>query len=316
MTVEIIICNQSYILFDGCIFKCNLGYIFMDYAGWLKWPVWLAALVAATGTARPADEPAPDKSGCNLFQPVPETKLRELSPDRPDKTESPYTLDAGHFMVEMDFANYTYNQSDGPTTKTWNIAPLNLKVGLLNNVDWQLVFDDYLNVRTADNSGASTAQSGVGDVTTRLKINLWGDDAGQTAFALLPFVKFPTSTDHLGNDAVEGGVILPFAVKLPEDFDLGLEAAFSGLRNASDGNYHADFINAITLDHAIAGKLSGYIECFSELGTESHSGWVATVDTGLEFLVTKNVQFDCGCNFGVTRAADDFNPFTGVTVRF
>ena len=30
----------------------------------------------------------------------------------------------------------------------------------------------------------------------------------------------------------------------------------------------------------------------------------------------KNVQLDCGVNIGVTRAADDLNVFTGLTVRF
>ena len=240
-----------------------------------------------------------------------------LTPDRPDKTESPYTVDAGHFQLEMDFANYTYDQSDGTTTKAWNVAPVNLKAGLCNNVDVQFVFDNYLHVRTDDRvAGTSATQSGVGDFTTRLKINLWGDDGGQTAFGLLPFVKFPTSTDSLGNNAVEGGIVFPLAVKLPHGFDLGLETAVSCLRDDNDSSYHADFINSITCDHAIIGKLSGYLEFFSDLSTESHAGWIGTVDAGLEFLVTENVQLDCGCNFGVTRAADDFNPFAGITVRF
>lgn len=277
-------------------------------------------LTAAPGVRTAAQETnsvPPDKGGYNLFNPVPENLMRELSPDRPDKTESPYTLDAGHFMLEMDFANYTYDRSDGTTTKAWNVAPFNIKAGLFNNVDLQFVFVNYLNARTENHTaGKTTIQSGVGDFTTRLKINLWGDDAGKTAFALLPFIKFPTSTDNLGNDAVEGGVIFPLAVKLPGDFDLGLEAAFSCLRDESDDNYHADFINSITLDHGIIGKLSGYLEFFSDISAESRSSWIGTVDTGLEFLVTENVQLDCGCNFGITRAADDFNPFAGITMRF
>ena len=40
---------------------------------------------------------------------------------------------AGHFMLEMDFANYTHDQSDGMTTKAWNVAPFNLKAGLFDN---------------------------------------------------------------------------------------------------------------------------------------------------------------------------------------
>ena len=277
----------------------------------------LLSLAALGAAAQETNSIPPDKSGCNLFNPTPTALLRELTPDRPDKTESPYTVDAGHFQLEMDFANYTYDKLDGTTTKAWNVAPVNLKAGLCNNVDLQFVFDNYMNIRTENRtSGATTTQSGVGDFTTRLKINLWGDDGGKTAFALLPFVKFPTSTDGLGNDAVEGGVVFPLAVKLPGDFDLGLETAISCLRDDGDSNYHADFINSITLDHAIIGKLSGYLEFFSDSSTESHAGWIGTIDTGLEFLMTENVQLDCGCNFGVTRAADNFNPFAGITVRF
>jgi hypothetical protein len=258
----------------------------------------------------------PDKDGCNLFNPVPENLLRDLSPDRPDMTESPYTVDAGHFQLEMDFANFIYDKTDGTITKAWDVGDFNLRIGLLNQLELSLIYDNYLNVHTEDGSRKSTTQSGFGDFTTRLKINLWGDDGGKTAFALLPFVKFPTSTDNLGNNAIEGGVIFPLAVSLPYDFDLSLETAASYMKNDDDGGYHEEFIASSSLDHQIIGKLSGFLEFFSNFTTESHAGWVGTVDTGLEYLVTKNIQLDCDCYFGVTRAAPDFNPFAGITVRF
>ena len=262
-------------------------------------------------------KPAPDKNGYNLFNPTPLALMRELSPDRPDKTESPYTVDAGHFQLEMDFANFTEHNEDGVRTETWNVAPVNLKIGVLNNVDVQFVYDDYLHVRTVDHvAGTTTTQSGFGDFTTRVKINLWGDDGGPTAFGVMPFVKFPTNTDHLGNDAVEGGVIFPLEVKLPAGWDMGLETETSFLRNAANGNYHEEFANMVTFDHAIIGKLSGYCEFFSSVSTERGADWIGTVDVGLEYLVTDNVQLDCGCNVGVTHAADDVNPFAGITVRY
>ncbi len=258
----------------------------------------------------------PDKSGYNLFNPVPENLMRELSPDRPDETESAYTVDAGHYQLEMDFVNFTYDRTDGTTTKTWEVGDFNFKAGLLNDVDVQFDYDNYLNVRTEDGSGNSTTQSGFGDFTTRLKVNLWGDDSGRTAFALLPYVKFPTSTDDLGNNAVEGGVIFPLSVSLLYDFDLSLETAASYIKNEDDDGYHEEFIASASVDHQIIGKLSAFLEFFSNFSTESHAGWVGTVDTGLEYLVTKNVQFDCDCYFGVTPAAADYNPFCGITVRF
>ena len=277
--------------------------------------IWLFLGWVASGV-RAQEASAQDKSGYNLFNPVPENLMRDLSPDRPDMTESPFTVDAGHYQLEMDFANFTYDKTDGTTTKAWDVGDFNFKAGLLNNVDLQLVYDNYLNVHMQDSSGKSTTQSGFGDFTTRLKINLWGNDGGQTAFALLPFVNFPTSTDNLGNNAVEGGMIFPLAMKLPGDFDLSLETAASYMKNDDDDGYHEEFIASVSLDHQIIGNLSGFLEFFSNFSTESHVGWVGTVDTGLEYLLTKNVQLDLDCYFGVTPAAADFNPFAGITVRF
>jgi len=218
--------------------------------------------------------------------------------------------------LEMDFANFTLDKMDGTTTKAWDIGDFNLKAGLLNNIDLQLIYDSYRSVRTTDNSSHSSSQSGFGDFTTRLKINLWGDDGGRTAFALLPFVKFPTSTDDLGNHAVEGGVIFPLAVSLSHGFDLSMETSAGVFKNEDNDNYHEETILSASVDHQIIGNLSGYVEFFSNFSTESHTGWIGTVDTGLEYLVTKNIQLDASCYFGVTPAAPEFNPFAGITVRF
>jgi hypothetical protein len=274
---------------------------------------------AGSGSAAVEDteKPLPDKSGYNLSNPTPSKMMRELSPDRPDKTESPYTVDAGHFQLEMSFIEYTLNRSAGLRTETWNVAPANFKVGLFNNADLQFVFDNYLNVRTEDRTaGTTSTQSGFGDSTMRLKINLWGNDGGKTAFAILPFVKFPTNTDHLGNNSVEGGVIFPLAVKLPGGWDMGMETAATFMRNGDVHGYHSEIINTVTFDHDLFGKLSFYAEFFSNVSTERDSSWVGTVDIGFNYGLTENVQLDCGVNLGVTRSADDVNPFMGITVRF
>src|SRR5450756_1817193 len=94
-----------------------------------------SCLFAAAGTAavEDADKPRPDKSGYNLFHPTPPGLMRELTPDRPDKTESPYTVDAGHFQLEMDVVTFTLNRSNDARTEAWNVAPVNFKIGLRNN---------------------------------------------------------------------------------------------------------------------------------------------------------------------------------------
>jgi hypothetical protein len=263
--------------------------------------------------------PAIDKNQFHLFNPTPSKYLREMSTDRPDKTESAYTVDAGHFQFEMDLVAYTRDEerTGGTTTKVdaWAVAPINLKVGLCNRVDLQLILETYNDVRVRS-GGVTQTLRGYGDTTVRLKYNLWGNDGGATAMAAMPYVKLPTNQDGLGNNSVEGGLILPLAVSLPADFGLGLMTQYDAVRDDDGGGHHAEFVNSITVSHDIVGKLGGYVEFFSAVSAERDSDWIGTVDLGLTYGLTDNIQLDAGVNIGVTKSADDVNPFLGLSWRF
>lgn len=265
--------------------------------------------------------PPPDKRVYHLFNPTPPNLLREMNTDRPDKTESPYTLDAGHFQIEMDLVNGTRDRHSTPGsglyTDRLSLASANFKAGLLNNLDLQLLVDAYNWVRTEDPATrAVTRQRGFGDVTSRLKLNLWGNDGGATALALMPFVKYPTSQNDLGNRAVEGGLIIPLAVELPYGWSMGLMSELDFMQDADGAGRHTEFVHSITFGHDIVGRLAGYVEFFSQVSTERDAPWIGTVDLGLTYGLTEHIQLDGGVNIGVTRAADDLNLFLGMSFRF
>jgi Putative MetA-pathway of phenol degradation len=274
-----------------------------------------AALEGETRTAA-----APDKSTYNLFNPTPRELMREMSTDRPDQTESPYTVDAGHFQMEMDFVNATFDRdkSGGGDVRTevWGVAPLNLKLGLLNNVDIQFVLDTYTHSRVEDRVANTVDRaSGFGDLQTRLKINLWGNDGGSTAFAMMPFVKWPLPESSLRNGETEGGVIFILGYELPAGWGSAVMTEFDFVSDGA-GGYEAEFVNSITFSHDIVGDLGGYVEFFTVTGSAPGFKWQGQVDVGLTYALNKNTQLDLGCNFGVTKAAPDFNPFVGLSWRF
>jgi Putative MetA-pathway of phenol degradation len=259
----------------------------------------------------------PDKSGYNLFRATPDALLREMATDRPDKTESAYSVDAGHYQIEIDLLSYTYDRSDAETLEAWAIAPINLKVGVLNNVDLQIIAESYNIQRTKDrSSNSSTRLSGFGDLLLRCKTNLWGNDGGPTALSIMPFVKLPTNQNGLGNRAVEGGVIFPFAMELPADWGFGTQAEVDCIQDSGSSDYHGEFINTVTVSHDIVGKLGGYVELFSNVSTESDAKWIATFDFGFTYAITRDIQLDAGMNVGLTDAADDLNPFIGLSMRY
>ena len=269
----------------------------------------------------PADKPA-DKSGYTLWNPTPRALMREMNTDRPDRTESPYTVDAGHVQIEADVVSYAYGvENSGPghtRVDAFAFAPLNFKVGLCNSADFQMVVPTYNSIYVRRSGTSHTDRiSGFGDLVTRVKVNLWGNDGGDTAFAIMPFVRWPTSSAGVGNDNIEGGIILPLSVALPRGWTMGtmLEVDF----NDDDDliSRHTAVINSITFSHSILGDLSGYVEFFSDLDTGSDAApWRATADFGLTYQVTPDLQLDAGVNVGLTRASETLNTFLGISMRF
>ncbi len=258
--------------------------------------------------------PPPDKSQYNLFNPTPQKLWRDFSTDRPDKTETPFTVDAGRFTMEADLFIYTKNidRPNDTTTESYNYFVPNFKVGLTNNVDLQVIPSIYNVVTTRTGNQPAQKVSGFGDTTVRVKVNFWGNDGGNTAFGILPFVKIPTSQNGLGNGSVEGGVIFPFAVKLSDTWDVGMQTELDV--NKIDSGYNISSVNTVSFGHELSKQWSTYFELYTNTGTGK--GFAATFDTGLKYLLTENVQLDAGVNIGLTEAADAIQPFVGVSVRF
>ena len=131
----------------------------------------------------------------------------------------------------------------------------------------------------------------------------------------MPYVKFPTNEEHIGNHSVEGGLILPLEVTVPWDVGMGLMMKFDAVQDDDNRGYHTEFVNSADVGHDLFGKLSGYVEFLSAASTERGAGWVATFDPGLIYVLTRNMQLDAGVNIGLTRPADDWNAFVGVAWR-
>ena len=286
---------------------------------------WAAAgallVTVAIGAAEASDQ---NKSQYTLFNPTPDRLLRDLTTDRPDITESPFTVDAGRFQVETNLFGYTRSRpdADGTITDSYDFLITNLRIGLTYNAEVNVVFQPYGIVRTrALDPLTATRSSGIGGVDIRGKLNLWGNDLfekpGATAFALLPFITLPTDRNNgVSPEGVEGGLILPFAVKLSEKFGLGLNAAVAAVRNDGAPGHHAEYLASASLSYEWSEAVSTYYEVAARFNTGNPLGDVAVLATGFTYKLSKNLQFDGGVRFGVTQAADRFSPFAGVSARY
>lgn len=284
---------------------------------------FVAAALLITGTVTETlagdTAPKPDKSGYSLFNPVPDALLRDLASDRPTKSFSPITVDAGHFQIEMDLANYSFGTNAGVTAKSFVTADPVIKLGLTNFADLEIQMGGYQSVQTYDAGVRAKAfNEGFGDMLVKTKINVIGNDGGFFALALAPFVKIPASVPLISNGYVEGGLQVPLLFNLPGDFLLISVPEFDLLKNAADSNMHAAYRIATSLTHTIPGidKLSGLVEFYAQSGTDRLIPPVYTIDLGLGYMLTPNCQLDGGVNIGLNRAAPALQLYTGITQRF
>jgi hypothetical protein len=281
--------------------------------------VGCAVLAVADGRADAAD-----KSRYWLFDPTPDRLLRDMSTDRPDLTESPFTADAGRIQVETNVFGYARSRPelDGTVTDTYEVAITNVRIGVTSNAEVGLVWQPYGLVHTHPPAPlASFTQSGIGGLAVRGKVNLWGNDTfekpGATALALLPFVTLPTDRHNgISPEFVAGGLIVPLATKLTDKVGLGVNGGVAWLREDVATVYHAEYLASASLAYEWSEKLGTYYEVAARLNTEDPRGDVVVLATGFTYKLRKDLQLDAGVNVGVTRAADRVNPFVGVSKRF
>src|SRR5215510_12383383 len=262
-----------------------------------------AGLLVAEDATSPSPTPTPDKSQYTLFNPTPLELRRAYNTDRPSKTDSRFTIDAGTFQIESDLANWTLDESDtkhgNVRFRSWVFGNTNFKLGLTNWMDLQVVPQWYVNNRTSGPGfGQPLEQDGFGDTTVRLKINLLGNDGGKFVAGFVSSLKIPTNSGHTGNHVWEPGFGLPINYSLPWGLTLFAQTRIDILDQPHSGSMRVQWQNPIGVSRTIVGNLSGYLEFYDAVSTGAHQPWIGTLDTGLIYQVTPNSSIDVNSFFG------------------
>jgi len=255
-----------------------------------------------------------EKVNHSLFRPVPKGQMRDMETDRPDVTESPFTVDAGHFQYETDLIRTKRERSDHTETNTLLVNQANLKIGITGSTAIQIGFQSYGRQKEKDlASGERTFTSGIGDVTFRVKQNLLGNDGGNFALAVLPYVKFPSSK-YDDKSRFEGGLIVPMQFKVPGDWKLGIQVEADRLKDAEQQLMHTEFLQSVTISHALLKGLDGIAETYYTYDFKAHQ-WSNFLNAAVQLELAKDFKLDAGLNYGIQHTAAK-HYFVGASCRF
>ncbi len=276
-------------------------------------------------TATQPSPPAPDKFRYTLFDPTPGNLLRGMDIDRPNATNTPHTIDAGHVQLEAGMIDYAYfhdrtNQSD-VRQNVFDVGQLNFRVGALDCLELNAVVNTYNSIYTHDEIAHVASRAGsFGDTTLGAKLNIWGNESGDrvwaTALAIQPEFKVATARTSVGNGHFEFSVVTPFLLNLPDGFHLGLQTGVSYGRNSKNNGDITGFPTGISLDRVVIGKLDLYIEYACSPTTQAHTETMQSFNFGGTYPINDNVVLDVGMNIGLNKVSSDVEILAGISFRF
>lgn len=294
-------------------------------------PLWAASAAAQEPEAAEAPAVAPSEEPAGVEEldpqgaagdasgeepPAGEKPLRPLSADRPDVTESPHTVDAGHFQMEMDL--FASERDEGESTLSF--ATANLKIGVASFLDLQLVLTPL--VSTSPEVPDGPRGLGYQDPVVRAKVALVGNDGGVFALGVLPWVRIPVpgssgAVDASGavDRAWEAGVAIPTGIELPWELSLGLMVEVDWMRNAALDGHHLEGLATVTMGRPLFGPLSIFVEGTVGAGLDDDFTLPVTVNGGLLYEIHENLVIDAGAYVGLTNDAPDLVSFVGITSR-
>lgn len=229
------------------------------------------------------------KRSYNLFNPVPKNEMRDFSIDRPDVTESPITVDAGHFQFEGDMFK-VIKANQGLSYRAINIVNGLYKMGLSDSWDIHIGLELY---NIYQDYEENTYAKGYGNTTIRLKHNFWGNNGEtKTALGMIPYVTFPTSP--VDSDIVFG-VGFPFSYDITDAYSAGAQFQFDFIPD-ENGEHSLSYLQTVVFGGTLAGDFDFYIE---GLGIFSSAATTYSANGGIIYNATDNVKVDIATNLGL-----------------
>ncbi len=269
---------------------------------------------AAAQTGVKNDTIKVNKEQYNLFHPTPKKYMRPMVPDRPGITESPYSVDAGHFQYETDVLRLLTRRDGTTSGRDWYINHALGKVGLSDRTDLQVGLDCYTATRSEDSADPSQTRvsRGLGDLNLRLKHTLIGDDNSRWALGLIGYVTLPTGGPR-GDGAVEYGAVLPVVFQLTKAWGLGGQMATQVYWDRETASHFLQLTPTLTTDYQLSQLLQVFVELVGYRDVRQPD-WQSSINTGAQLDLSDNVQLDFGTHLPLTNSVDH-EYFFGLSFR-
>jgi hypothetical protein len=237
-----------------------------------------------------------------------------LITDRPDVTESSEVVDRGLVQVEMGYSFFRF-EDGSERLDLWALPGTLVRVGLHDRVELRVEWAGYLR-ESLDVGGSSHEDSGWGNAALGAKIKLRDEKGAAPQLALLVDAVVPSGTKSFRAERVDPAVRLAGSHTLTERLGLGYNFGFGAL-TIEEASGDIDTLGlgrySLALGIGLSEHWGTFVEVFGFMPTSG--GPAHSVDAGLTYLVSRNLQLDLSGGLGVNDRAEDWFVGAGISFR-
>ncbi|MCX7877179.1 MAG: transporter [Ignavibacteria bacterium] len=233
----------------------------------------------------------------------------ELITDRPDQTESAFTVSAGFIQFEGGVSMETYSfsyllptypeQISQGTRKNFYPSFL-LRTGITNNFEMRLGWGMY----KADSSPIITEPLIIG-----FKLKLADEKKFIPQSAFIFHLSVPLRKEH--SDYISPDFRLAFSHTLTETMSIAYNFGTEWELNKSSADGKLVYTLAGAFD--LGKRLSAFAEIFGYIGSSENARNL--INGGLTYLILKNLQADIYFGFGLSENTPDWFTGAGISVK-
>lgn len=236
-----------------------------------------------------------------------------LVTDRPDTAESSLTVGKNRFQLETSTA-FDHNRNAGVTTQTFSFPTL-LRYGFLDQAEFRVEG----NLFQSQSATGSARANGITDLDFGLKWHLLDTEGLRPSFGLLAHLTVPTGKKGFSGEGYVPTFKTLIEWDLPRDFSLGMNLGFDVSVQDTVGDKFARFLYAVAFgipSPILTEQLRFFTGASGIIPTVSGKSEQHSVEGGVTFLYTPNLQFDTFVTAGLNRNTTDIGTGLGLSWRF
>ena len=279
-------------------------------------PGGLIALLAPAMLAGVGESPAPAQDA-EWRAPLTEP----LVTDRPDFTESTDAVPRGRFQLEGGYT-FTYDRERHDRTKAHTLPEFLLRAGGFDNFELRLGWEGYTwandefvtQTRAGRHVIGHEGSQGASDLYVGFKYKVCEQDGLRPHFGVIPAISIPGGSAAFSSGGVDPEIKLAWAYDLSDRIGVAGNVNFAA--PTEDGGRFFQTGASATLAVALLENVGGYFEYYGFYPNGRDSDCAHTLNGGLTWQLTDNLQLDWRAGFGLNEEADDFFTGVGFAIRF